>query len=143
METITIGEREFELGRPKTKHYRNLLMLMVGLLRENTDIATRITTMKEEEFDNALAENLAYFDVFLDVLETLSEQRLLELGAILLQFDDVQEGAKWIEGQGGLDPIWAFEAFAINCELADLGRIRDSFRRALRAIQSWREAGAE
>jgi len=32
------------------------------------------------------------------------------------------------------------EAFAVNCELADLGQVIDQFRRAFKAIRSWSEA---
>ena len=73
-------------------------------------------------------------------IPALAENRLVT--SIAMRIREI-EGVEFVESVGGLDPVWAMDAFAILCEKADIGRVMDSFRRAQKAIRSWSAGRAD
>lgn len=128
-ETVEVYGREFEIGKPKTHHYLNLLRFLKRLVEEGY-------SEKLEELSNA--ENMGGVEFLFELVEVLHEDHLTHFAAVLLQ-GDVEETVEFIEEAGGVELGWLMESFAINCELADLGQVVASFRRASKAIRGWRE----
>jgi len=129
-EAIQVYDREFELDKPKTKHYLNLLRFVKRLIKDGYGD-------KLEEI--AQAEDMGGIEVLFEIVDTVEEEHLTHFAAVLLQ-DDVEETIAYVEENGGVELGWLAEAFAVNCELADLGQVIDQFRRAFKAIRSWSEA---
>jgi len=128
-ETIQVYDREFELDKPKTKHYLSLLRFVKRLIKDGYGD-------KLEEI--AQAEDMGGIEVLFEIVDTVEEKHLTHFAAVLLQ-DDVEETIAFVEKNGGVELGWLAEAFAVNCELADLGQVIDQFRRAFKAIRSWSE----
>lgn len=131
-ETLTVYGREFTIGKPRVTHYISLLKFFKRLISEGY-------TDRLEEL--SAADDIGGFDFFFGLVEAIEEDHLTHLAAVLLQ-DDVDETIEFIEENGGVELGWLMESFAINAELADLGQVVESFRRAQKAIRGWRRAGA-
>jgi hypothetical protein len=124
---ITLGEREFKLGKPTTQHWLNVLRFAKYLIENGYgDALNRIAGMEKGQ------EILILFTV----IEPLKVNDLNMLGALLLQFDDLDEGAAFVAESGGAELDWLLEAFAINVEQAGWSEIVKSFRRVTAALQS-------
>jgi hypothetical protein len=126
-EIVEVYGREFELAKPKPSHYLALLHFVGNLVREG--YADKVVELSEEDMGG--------IEWLFRVVETINEEQLTKFAAVLLQ-DDVEDTAAFIEENGGVELGWLMEAFAVNCELADLGQVVESFRRARQAIRSWR-----
>lgn len=129
---VTVGDREFTIGRPRPRHYLHLLRFLKDLFKSGYGEIIGLVSDDEE------GEDIAPLEAFFALVDQISEADLNRLGAILLQFDDVDEGLAFIEAQGGVDLVWLTEAFAINCEVADIGLVVKNFRRAQKAWGKWR-----
>lgn len=132
-EAIDVYGREFEVGKPKTRHYLNLLRFVKELVREG--YADKLEELSE-------AEDMGGIEFLFEIIDVIDEEQLTHFAAVLLQ-DDVDETIAWIEENGGVELGWLVEAFAINCELADLGQVVESFRRAQAAIRGWGAQAAD
>jgi hypothetical protein len=127
-EIVEVYGREFEIAKPKPTHYLNLLHFVGDLAREG--YADQVVELSK-------SEDMGGIEWLFRVVETINEEQLAKFAAVLLQ-DDVEGTVEFIEENGGVELGWLMEAFAVNCELADLGQVVESFRRARQAIRSWR-----
>jgi len=132
-EIVEVYGREFEIGKPKTKHYLNLLRFLKLLIQEGY-------AEKLEELTDM--EDVTGFEFFFELVGAIEEEHLAHLSAVLLQ-GDIDETVAFLDKNGGVELGWLTEAFAINCELADLGRVVENFRRAFAAIRGWRTGTAK
>lgn len=135
-ETIEVYGREFEVGKPKARHYISLLRLVKDLIKEGYGDAIAELTARARTKEG-ISDTQAIFLV-LDLVDELEEQHLTRFAAILLQ-DDVDDTVAFIEENGGVEIGALMEAFAVNCEQADIGEVVAFFRRAQEAIGGWRD----
>lgn len=129
-ETIQVYDQDFEVGKPKTRDYLNLLRFVKRLIKDGYGD-------KLEEI--AQSEDMGGIEVLFEIVDAVEEEHLTHFAAVLLH-DDVEDTIAFIEENGGVELGWLAEAFAVNCELADLGQVIEQFRRAFKAIRSWSEA---
>ncbi|TSA39715.1 hypothetical protein D4Q85_00745 [bacterium] len=131
---VTVGDREFTIGRPRPRHYLYLLRFLKDLFKSGYGEMIGLMPDGEE------GEDIAPLEAFFALVDKISETDLNRFGAILLQFDDIDEGLAFIDAQNGVDLVWLTEAFAINCEVADIGLVVSNFRRAQNAWGKWKRA---
>lgn len=142
METIKVGTEEITLGKPRVKHYLNASKVMLEILKRSDELLEAISLGARAEVGedgNVNPETgLDVIKEFIDFLAELTEDDIARVAAVLLQFEDIDEGVQFIEQAGGVELGWLTEAFAINAETADIGRVVENFRRAVRAVQAQR-----
>ena len=146
METIQVGTKERTLGKPQVKHYLNATQTLLDIIKRSDDLLSALAEGGEKAQDVKEGENvdtqtgIDMLRAFIDFLAELEEEDIVRVGAVLLQFKDVDEGVAFIEEAGGVELGWLTEAFAINAETADIGRVVENFRRAAAAVQRQRSA---
>lgn len=138
-EIVQVYGREFKVGKPRVQHYLSALRLVKDLIKEGYEdqLAFLMGEAQEREINKT---EFVFF--LLDLLDGLDEEYLNRFTAILLQ-GDIGETVDYLEENGGVEPSVFMEAFAINCEEADIVEVVKFFRRALEAIQGWRPAKEE
>lgn len=127
-ETIVIvptpnGDREFKIGRPKTRIYVNLLKFVSGLMVAGYERAVQkmaAVLAAGGEMDDTM---LVFY-----AIDQLEVRHIEELAALLLHFDDIQEGVEFVE-RAGFDLAWFTEALAANAENIDLESVVKNLRR--------------
>ena len=130
-EIVEVYGREFEVGKPRVHDYLNLLQFVKRVVRDG--YADQLSDLSNS------ADEVGGIEFFLELAGAVEEEHLTHLAAVLLQ-GDIDETIAFIEDNGGVELGWMMEAFAINCELADLEQVVESFRRAQEAIKSWSQA---
>lgn len=141
--TVIVGDREFELGRPPAYVYLHLLRLVRSVYSKGLEKLRAELGVAEDADLNAALEQVEELDLLLAAVGVLDVEDLNMLGAILLQFESLGKGTKFVRDQGGFDITWGLEALAIALECAEFDRIKANFRRVLRAIRSVQGRQAE
>ena len=145
-ETIQVGTEQRTLGKPQVKHYLNATRLLLDILKRNDTLLEAIARGSESAKDLEDGQSVDartsvdMLKAFIDFLAELQEEDICRVGAVLLQFKDIDEGVVFIEKAGGVELGWLTEAFAINAETADIGRVVENFRRTVQAVQAQRRA---
>jgi len=132
-EIVDVYGREFRVGKPRIQHYLSTLRLIKDLIKGGYEDELAFL-MGEAQGRDVSATEFVFF--LLDLLDGLDEAYLTRLTAILLQ-GDIDKTIAFIEENGGVEPSVFMEAFAINCEQADIVEVTKFFRRALKAIRGW------
>lgn len=133
MQKIQVGTVEITLKRPTARHYLNLIHFVKELMQAG--YGDLLEQLAEDQKD----KSVTWMELLFSFVDPLDDGTVERLAALLLQFDDLDEGVAVIREQGGVDVLWLSEALAINAELADIGRVIANFRRTITAVQGWGE----
>jgi len=104
--TITYGDREFELTEPSTG-------IVLRILNTIGTIAVRA-----EGPASRLVKNPSNRAVLFGLLAEVNEADLIRLGSAVLQFEDDRAGRKWLKGQD-LRVAPLVDALLINFQLSE------------------------
>jgi len=104
--TITYGDREFELTEPSTG-------VVLRILNTVGTIAVRA-----EGTASRLVKNPSNRAVLFGLLAEVNEADLIRLGSAVLQFEDDRAGRKWLKGQD-LRVAPLVDALLINLQLSE------------------------
>ena len=104
--TITYGDREFELAEPSTG-------IVLRILNTVGTIAVRA-----EGTASRLVKSPSNRAVLFGLLAEVNEADLIRLGSAVLQFEDDRAGHKWLKGQD-LRVAPLVDALLINLQLSE------------------------
>jgi len=123
------GEVEFTIGRPGVRVYVNLLKFVSHLLTGGYEQAVR-------KMAGVLAAGGEVDDsmLFVYAIDQLTERDILRLAALLLHYEDEEEGIEFVQ-EVGFDLVWFSDALAANLEQVDVKAIAKNLRRAADAVQ--------
>lgn len=130
MQTVTVGGREFHIGKPSISVYLGLIKLIARVYAEGrAGIVKNLGAMSTfvQEPDNLF--------IVAKGLEGLTEQDIEELSALLLHFEDVEEGVAFVRKKGW-DLSWFVEVLAANAAELDLASIIKGFRKLVDAASA-------
>ena len=122
------GDVEFTIGRPGVRIYVNLLKFVSHLLTGGYEQAVR-------KMAGVLAAGGEVNDSMLLVyaVDQLEERDILRLAALLLHYEDEEEGIKFVR-EAGFDLAWFSDALAANLEQVDVAAIAKNLQRAAAAV---------
>lgn len=136
MDSVTIAEREFVIQEPNALHLVRILRVVgrVGTQAEKVaqDLGKKVLSGLEGEESGNFAGTLFLF------LAALSEEDLLELMAALLQFEDTQEGVKWLKKH---PPKINQVVQAVGLNLAHTESLTEAIQNFTQIVTSLRLAG--
>ncbi|HNT78084.1 MAG TPA: hypothetical protein PKH77_23980 [Anaerolineae bacterium] len=135
MDSITIAEREFVIQEPNALHLVRILRVVgkVGTQAEKAaqELGKKVLSSLKEDSGNLSGT------VFL-FLAALGEEDLLELMAALLQFEDGQEGVKWLKKH---PPTINQVVQAVGLNLAHTESLTEAIQNFTQIVSSLRLAG--
>lgn len=130
MQIVTVGEREFSIGKPSIAVYLGLIKLIARVYADGrSGIVKNLGAMSTfvQEPDNLF--------IVAKGLQDLQPKEIEELTALLLHFENVEEGVAFVR-KVGWDLAWFVEVLAANAAELELASIISGFRKLVDAASS-------
>lgn len=137
MQIVTVGGREFNIGKPPIGVYLGLIKMVARIYAEGRagivkNLGAMVTFVQEPDNLFIIARGL----------QGLEPEDIEELTALLLQFTDTNEGVAFVR-KTGWDLTWFVEVLAANAAQLELRSIVQGFQKLVRAATDQLQPPAE